>query len=595
MNDIIFVNTNKSYSDKNWRLLKSRFIYAKKITVSSNKLEDIFKEASKVSLTKCFWVVMDNVSLSRSFKFDYKIKEWNKKYIHAWSIFKIKNKLFNTGVYCINKDYDTKLSVKTIKKIAGADFTKNSTITSKDIFYITKNLENSKGRFDNVCKLIPNITVISNNNLYDAYLEAIQRSTTDMFWVVWDNLELKDDFSFEILPHYSNIEYTHVFKNKIHHDGVTLFSKSSIVSKREIEYRSFVKKKEINIQSSTKVYDKFYITNDLDKIRNISNRDIKLIFNNNLYDAYLEAIQRSTTDMFWVVWDDLNLKDNFKFDFEVPIWDTGYTHVFKNKIHYDGVTLLSKHAISSKKEIEYRSFVKKKEINIQSSTKLPFDIVFISYNESYAEENYKKLLLKYPTAKRIHGVKGIHKAHIEAAKIADSKMFWVVDADALILDSFDFNYEVASWDYNVVHVWRSRNPINNLEYGYGGIKLLPTHLTLNMDLNKTDMTTSISPLFRTVEEVSNITYFNTDPFSTWRSAFRECVKLSSNVIDRQDVDETTNRLNVWCTEGKNSQFGEWAILGAIQGKEYGSKNIGNNDALILINDYDWLLSKFKGS
>ena len=31
------------------------------------------------------------------------------------------------------------------------------------------------------------------------------------------------------------------------------------------------------------------------------------------------------------------------------------------------------------------------------------------------------------------------------------------------------------------HVWRSKNPVNELVYGYGGVKLLPTKLTLDMD------------------------------------------------------------------------------------------------------------------
>ena len=31
-------------------------------------------------------------------------------------------------------------------------------------------------------------------------------------------------------------------------------------------------------------------------------------------------------------------------------------------------------------------------------------------------------------------------------------------------------------------------------------------------------------------QVSNITAFNTDPFNTWRSAFRECTKLASAII-----------------------------------------------------------------
>ena len=43
-----------------------------------------------------------------------------------------------------------------------------------------------------------------------------------------------------------------------------------------------------------------------------------------------------------------------------------------------------------------------------------YDIAFISYNEKEAEKNWKILVGKFPYAKRTHGVKGIHQAHIAA-------------------------------------------------------------------------------------------------------------------------------------------------------------------------------------
>ena len=67
-----------------------------------------------------------------------------------------------------------------------------------------------------------------------------------------------------------------------------------------------------------------------------------------------------------------------------------------------------------------------------------YDIVFISYNEPNAEENWQRLTARFPLAKRVHGVKGIHQAHIAAAKKCFTHMFWVVDGDAVILDTFDF-------------------------------------------------------------------------------------------------------------------------------------------------------------
>jgi hypothetical protein len=217
-----------------------------------------------------------------------------------------------------------------------------------------------------------------------------------------------------------------------------------------------------------------------------------------------------------------------------------------------------------------------------------YDIIFISYNEPQADENFSRLKARFPYAQRVQGIKGIHQAHIAAAKKAFTKMFWVVDADAQILDTFNFDHVVSEYDLENVHVWRSINPINDLEYGYGGVKLLPKSLTQNMDVSKPDMTTSISSLFKAMPEISNITAFNVDAFNTWKSAFRECVKLASKTIDRQDDVDTNYRLNVWCTRGIDRPFGRQAIEGAVQGKQYGLENKDNNEALKMINDFDWL-------
>lgn len=221
-----------------------------------------------------------------------------------------------------------------------------------------------------------------------------------------------------------------------------------------------------------------------------------------------------------------------------------------------------------------------------------YDIVFISYQEPSADENYTALKSRFPMAKQVHGVKGIHQAHIKAAKKCFTKMFWIVDADAIIKDDFNFDYVVPDHQLDHVHVWRSQNPINDLVYGYGGVKLFPRKLTINMDTNKPDMTTSISSKFKAVKELSNITAFNTDEFNTWKSAFRECCKLASKTIDRQNNEETEHRLHVWQTVGGDRPFGKYALAGATAGTNYGRRNQGNLENLARINDFEWLREKF---
>ena len=220
-----------------------------------------------------------------------------------------------------------------------------------------------------------------------------------------------------------------------------------------------------------------------------------------------------------------------------------------------------------------------------------YDIVFISYQEPNADENWIRLKTRFPFAKRVHGVKGIHQAHIAAASYCSTDMIWVVDGDAIVLDEFNFEYKPHDLEY--VFVWRSQNAVNDLEYGNGGIKLLPRKMTLHMDLSKPDMTTSISTKFKPVFELSNINCFNTDPFNTWKSAFRECTKLASAVIDRQKQDETDIRLDTWCTKGADRMYGEYAIAGARAGREYGTVNRGNIESLKKINDFEWLNKNFK--
>ena len=212
-----------------------------------------------------------------------------------------------------------------------------------------------------------------------------------------------------------------------------------------------------------------------------------------------------------------------------------------------------------------------------------FDIIFISYNEADANKNFSRLKERFPLAKHVSGVKGIHQAHIAAAKRSFTPMFWVVDADAIVLDTFNFDYKVTKEEHDIVHVWRSRNPVNGLEYGYGGVKLLPKKLTIDMDVTSTDMTMNIGTRFKAMEEISNITAFNTDPFSTWRSAFRECCKLA--VTNNQ---ESLSRLHQWCTINDAVPYGYYAYLGALAGQSYGQKNASNKEALDKINDFNWL-------
>jgi hypothetical protein len=89
-------------------------------------------------------------------------------------------------------------------------------------------------------------------------------------------------------------------------------------------------------------------------------------------------------------------------------------------------------------------------------------------------------------------------------------------------------------------------------------------------------------------QVSCITRFNTDAFSTWRSAFRECVKLTLN-----DDAESNQRLETWLNTRGEEEFTAEAVNGALAGNTFALKNKDNLTELDKINDFEWLNEQYE--
>ena len=430
---------------------------------------------------------------------------------------------------------------------------------------------------------------------YDEYKHLLETETQPMFWGIWPEINIIDETIFDLYFDPNDGKYdhdrkeNHVFKNLCNDKetylcGLVLFSTEKIISQKEFNRRYLIDKKEHAAIVSRYRYNRYVLSS---------------------YDDYADILKNEIQPMFWGIWPEIDIVDESVFDLYFDPNDGKYdhdrkeNHAFKHlfngkEIHTNGLVLLSKDKIIGQREFKHRFLIEKKEHDRLVSKHRLYDVVFISYNEPNADENYKKLIDMCPRAKRVHGVKGIHNAHIKAASICDTDMIWIVDGDAIIEDSFSFDTAMSSYDIDCVHVWQSKNPINNLQYGNGGVKLLPRQLTLNMNVNTSDMTTSISEKFKAMNTVSNTNSFNTDEFATWRSAFRECCKLASRVIERQYEEETKLRLDTWCSVGGEQPFGAYAIAGAQAGRHYGETNKNNPEALNNINDFEWLQEQFSG-
>jgi hypothetical protein len=210
------------------------------------------------------------------------------------------------------------------------------------------------------------------------------------------------------------------------------------------------------------------------------------------------------------------------------------------------------------------------------------DIVYLSYDEPNAEENYADLLTKVPWAKRVHGVEGSDAAHKACARICETNRLIVVDGDNKIRPEFlkqavEFKQEV-ELDKSVIS-WGAQNVINGLIYGNGGIKCWPTQLVLDMktheaaesDNAKTQVDFCWDINYIQMEQCMSDVYNNANAQQAWRAGFREGVKMgllegskADNIV-KQVHWKNFQRLLVWMHVGMDVKNGEWAIYGARQG------------------------------
>ena len=164
-------------------------------------------------------------------------------------------------------------------------------------------------------------------------------------------------------------------------------------------------------------------------------------------------------------------------------------------------------------------------------------------------------------------------------------MFFVVDGDAWLVDDWQFDFQPGIFDRDCAYVWCSQNPVNDLTYQNGGVKLFNKNILMKQRKWTTlDMFTGIMPKISAEDKISCVTTFNVDEFSTWRSAFRECVKLYKN--------NQMGKLNEWLSSDPKKKFGKYAALGASQACDYASEFASDHKALLKINDYTWLRQQF---
>ena len=217
------------------------------------------------------------------------------------------------------------------------------------------------------------------------------------------------------------------------------------------------------------------------------------------------------------------------------------------------------------------------------------DVIFISNNESMAEQNWKHLKLVCPRARRSDGINGREAAYKTAASISTTPWFYAVFAKTEVFDTFKFDYQ-PDWLQPPKHyIFYSQNPLNGLEYGAMNVNLYNKQLVLD---TRPGIDFTLSSAHEVVPICISVSRFNTDPWVTWRSAFREVLKLQLQVDQGADI-EIQHRLNIWLTvaQGQNA---EWCLAGGQDAIQYYKAVNGNVEKLQLSFDWQWLQEYYQG-
>ncbi|MEM9972097.1 MAG: hypothetical protein AAF762_13510, partial [Pseudomonadota bacterium] len=110
-----------------------------------------------------------------------------------------------------------------------------------------------------------------------------------------------------------------------------------------------------------------------------------------------------------------------------------------------------------------------------------FPVVFMSYDEPCAEQNWMALRRVVPGAVRVHGVTGLDACHKAAADAVGGDWVVTVDADTRLLPGAERIVVPDDLLSDVYRLdWLSRNSVNGLWTGNGCLKLWPKRLLRDM-------------------------------------------------------------------------------------------------------------------
>ena len=279
-----------------------------------------------------------------------------------------------------------------------------------------------------------------------------------------------------------------------------------------------------------------------------------------------------TTPYVWI---------NQRVKFDAPLWSKRAFYSFNDA---GSISIaprdIQAHLVSQ--IYDYPYIIKQKSADL---TPTLLDIIYISNGEPEAERWYEHLVNTCGrTVKRVKDINGRAAAYQAAAELSSTPWFFAVFAKLEVVPEFDWSWQPDYLQEPKHYIFHSRNPVNGLEYGHMGVIAYNRQLVLSTDDWGLDFT--LSRAHAVVPAVSAVAHYNTTNELTWRTAFRECIKLKDDIVKTGSI-ESDYRLDTWLTTADGFCAG-WSIKGARDAVEYYEQVAGDYAELMRSFEWAWL-------
>lgn len=219
----------------------------------------------------------------------------------------------------------------------------------------------------------------------------------------------------------------------------------------------------------------------------------------------------------------------------------------------------------------------------------PLDIVFISNGEQGADHHYDVLqqcLSRHQAPNRLHRVDGVNgrvACYHAAAQVSQTDWFFAVFAKLQVNEDFGWSWQPDRMQEAKHYIFHAYNPVNHLVYGHQAMIAYNRRLVLANSGQGLDFT--LDDAHEVVPVVSGTAYYDNDPWTCWRTAFRECIKLQHSLPDV----ENDYRLQQWLSVGEGVN-GHWSTAGANDAVRYYESVGGEFHELRKSYEWTWLAS-----